>query len=134
MDCTFDCKKNLTIGDNSVINSKCRLDPRGGIVIGNNVSISNEVIILTADHDLSTPALDGRVRGVKIADYVWIGTRAIIMPGVKIERGAVIAAGALVAKDVGAFDVVAGVPAKVIKRRESNTTLHYSASYRRLFQ
>jgi len=133
LDCTFDCSKNLVIGNNCVINGGCRLDTRGGISIGDNVSISAEVIILTADHDLNE-GMAGRNRGVVIEDYVWIGTRALIMPGVTLGRGAVVAAGAVVTKNVEEFAVVAGVPAKTIKTREFDTDSQLVISYKRLFQ
>lgn len=64
MGCTFDCSGGLAIGANSVINPKCRLDPRGGLTIGNSVSISNDSIILTADHDMNNN-MEGRVLPVK---------------------------------------------------------------------
>jgi acetyltransferase-like isoleucine patch superfamily enzyme len=128
----FDCAENLVIGENSVINAKCRLDNRGGIFIGQNVSISQEVLILTADHDVSASDFAGRSFPVTIEDYVWIGTRAVILPGVTIGKGALIAAGAVVTKDVIPYAIVAGVPAKVIKMRR--TDLNYETKYRRLFQ
>ncbi|MBS7566453.1 acyltransferase [Mucilaginibacter sp. Bleaf8] len=133
MDCTFDCGTLLSIGESSVINRGCRLDPRGGISIGSNVSISNGVTILTADHDMDNN-MEGRNRQVTIEDYVWIGTNAMIMPGVSVGTGAVIAAGAIVTKDVEAFNVVAGIPAKVIKSRARVSTFGYTAAYNRLFQ
>ena len=132
MHCTFDSAKHFFIGNNSVINAKCRLDTRGGITIGENVSISQEVIILTADHDLQSPHFQGRNKEVVIEDYVWIGTRATILPGVRIGQGAVIAAGAVVTNDVMAFSVVGGVPAKIIGKRSEG--LLYSTYYCRLFQ
>lgn len=134
MQCSFDCTKTLWIGANSVINSKCRMDTRGGIKIGNNVSISSDVVILTADHDMDNENMDGRNKGVIINDYVWIGTRATLLPGVNIGYGAVVATGAVVTKDVPPYGVAAGVPAKVIKYRNSNNGFNYTANYRRLFQ
>ncbi|MCE7066129.1 acyltransferase [Dyadobacter sp. CY326] len=132
--CTFDCAGSLQIGRNSVINANCRIDNRGGISIGQNVSISNDVIILTADHDMETLDLQGRTRAVVIQDYVWIGTRAMIMPGIVIGKGAIVAAGAIATKNVNPFDVVGGIPAKVIKRRPESETYPYNASFKRLFQ
>ncbi|MEJ7560469.1 MAG: acyltransferase [Pedobacter sp.] len=132
MHCSFDCAKNLSIGKNSVVNAKCRLDNRGRIVIGENVSISQEVLILTADHDVDAADFAGRSLTVHIEDYVWIGTRAIILPGITIGKGALIAAGAVVTKDVIPYAIVAGVPARVIKMRR--TDLKYETKYRRLFQ
>lgn len=132
MHCSFDCTKSFSIGDGSVINARCRLDARGGITIGDNVSVSQEVIILTGDHDISLPDFGGRNRPVVIEDYAFIGTRAMILPGVTIGRGAVVAAGAVVSKDVPPFAVVAGVPAKVVKERRKD--LNYSVEYFRKFQ
>lgn len=132
MNCKFDCAKNLDIGYNVVINSGCRLDNRGHIKIGNNVSISQDVCILTADHDVSSETLNGRNKIVEIYDYAFIGTRAMILPGVKIEKGGVVAAASLIHKNVAENNVVGGVPAKFIKLRNPN--YNYQVNYKRLFQ
>ncbi|WP_317171782.1 acyltransferase [Spirosoma validum] len=132
MNSTFDCAGGLILGDCSVINSSCRIDTRGGVFIGKNVSISQEVIVLTADHEIDSPNFKGRTKSVTIYDYVWIGTRVTILPGVIIGKGAVVAAGSLVTKDVQPYAVVAGVPAKFLKFRSKN--LEYNISYKRLFQ
>lgn len=131
MDAWFDSKKNFSMGKNSVINQKCRLDNRGCITIGDNVSISAEVCILTADHDLQSYDFAGRIRPVIIEDYVFIGTRAMILPGVILGKGCAVAAGAVVTKNVPPFTIVAGIPAKSIGKR--TTDLQYCLNYRRLF-
>lgn len=127
----FDNKRHFKMGKNSIINQKCRLDNRGYIIIGESVSISAEVCILTGDHDPQSPDFLGRVRPVTIEDYVFIGTRAMILPGVTLGKGCYVAAGAVVTKNISPFTIVAGVPAKSIGNRPSN--LKYSASYPRLF-
>jgi len=132
MRCVFDYTKHLSIGENSVINARCRIDNRGGITIGDNVSISSDVTILTADHDMDSPDFAGRIRSVTIEDYAWVGTSAMIMPGVTIGKGAVVAAGSIVTKNVEPYHVVAGIPAKFIKERKRE--LNYTSSYKRLFQ
>lgn len=132
MDCTFDCTTNFSVGRNTVVNAGCRIDNKAGIAIGENVSISQQVMILAADHDMDSPDFAGRNRPVVIEDYVWIGTRAMIMPGVTIGKGAVVAAGAVVTKNVEPYTVVAGVPAKFIKNRSKDLT--YQLSYRRWLQ
>ncbi|MBK0380658.1 acyltransferase [Mucilaginibacter segetis] len=132
MDCTFDCTRHFSLGKNSVINGKCCLDNKSRITIGENVSVSQEVMILSADHDPDSPNFTARDLPVIIDDYVWIGSRAIILPGVHIGKGAVIAAGAVVTADVPPFAVVGGVPAKLIRHR--STDLQYEINYRRLFQ
>lgn len=131
LNCTFDTAGQLSIGSNTVINARCRLDNRGHLRIGSNVSISQEVVILTADHDMNSPFFDGRTKRTSISDYVWIGTRATVLPGVNIGRGAVIAAGAIVTKNVEDYAVVAGIPAKKIGKRSED--LRYTLNYRRLF-
>jgi acetyltransferase-like isoleucine patch superfamily enzyme len=131
MDAWFDSKTNFKMGKNSVINQRCRLDNRGNITIGDNVSISAEVCILTADHDLQSCDFTTRIRPVNIEDFVFIGTRAIILPGVTLGKGSAVAVGAVVTKSVPPFTIVAGIPAKPIGMRPAE--LDYSASYPRLF-
>ena len=126
-----DSRRRLEIGRNSVINQHCRLDSRGGITIGDNVSISAEVCILSADHDLQSPEFVGRERPVRIEDHAFIGTRAMILPGVAIGRGAAVAAGAVVTRDVPPYAVVGGVPARVIGSRTRD--LRYALDHGRLF-
>jgi acetyltransferase-like isoleucine patch superfamily enzyme len=102
------------------------------LVIGNNVSIAGEVRIFTMEHDLDSPDFRETAAPVQIDDFVVIGTRVIILPGVHIGKGAVIASGAVVTKDVQPYTVVGGVPAQFIKNR--NKDLHYSLDFARLFQ
>jgi maltose O-acetyltransferase len=131
--CRFDAAIHLQLGRNSVINSGCRIDTRETICIGSNVAIASEVIILTADHNINAPDFAGRVRPVIINDYVWIGTRAMILPGVVLGEGCVVAAGAVVTKDVSPHEIVAGVPAKKIGQRENLNPFTYQTNYKRLF-
>lgn len=132
MNCRFDCARGLAIGACSVVNYGCRLDSRGGLRIGNNVSISEEVCILTSDHDPRTDDFRGRSRPVVIEDYVFLGTRAMILPGVTVHRGAIVAAGAVVSRDVPALGIVGGVPARPIGTRTAR--LAYTADYSRSLQ
>ena len=131
MGAQFDTKGDFKLGDNSTINQDCRLDNRGGLEIGNNVSISANVCVLTADHDPQSADFAGRNRQVRIADYVFVGTRAMILPGVTIGRGAVVAAGAVVTKNVAERSIVAGCPAKEIGTRQAD--LNYEINYGRFF-
>jgi maltose O-acetyltransferase len=110
-------KRGITIGRRSVINQQCCLDGRGGLTIGNNVDVSAGVWILTDSHDMHDPLFPEVLAPVRIEDHVWIGSRATILPGVTIGEGAVVAAGAVVTGNVAAYDVVAGVPARVIGTR-----------------
>jgi len=93
------------------------LDGRGGLKIGNSVSISPDVQIFTAQHDMNDLDFKSVYNPVIINDYAWIGTRAMLLPGVHIGKGAVVAAGAVVTKDVPEYTVVGGVPARPIKER-----------------
>lgn len=111
-----DYGKNITIGANVFINSGCCFQDQGGIEIGNHVLIGQQVVIATLNHDLIPEKRGNMVPSpVHIEDDVWIGAHATILPGVTIGRGAVIAAGAVVTKDVPEYAVVAGVPAKIMK-------------------
>jgi maltose O-acetyltransferase len=112
----------LRVGEYCRINRDCTLDARGGLTIGDNVSISPEVAILTAQHFYDDPAFALDNRAVVIGDHAWIGTRAMVMPGVTIGRGAVVAAGAVVTRDVAPLDIVGGIPAKPIGRRTIDPT------------
>lgn len=132
MHCTFDCAEGLSVGKFSIIHAGCRIDPRGGVRIGNRVQVSQQAMIITADHLMNSPVFESRQRPVVVEDYAWIGPRAIILPGVTVGRGAVVAAGAVVNKNVEPYTMVGGVPAKVIGER--NTELSYGDHYSRLFQ
>jgi acetyltransferase-like isoleucine patch superfamily enzyme len=110
-------RDGLTIGAYSRINRNCCLDARGPLRIGDNVSISPEVTILTAFHRVDDPKFRVESRPVVIEDHVWIGSRATILSGVTLGRGSVVAAGAVVSRDVGPLEIVGGVPARPIGKR-----------------
>lgn len=113
-------RNHIIIGDNCIINPNCLFDGRKGqIIVGNNVSISSDVIIYTLQHKVDCDNFSTKSGNVCIEDYVWIGARVIILPGVKIGRGAVVAANSVVTKDVQSMDMVAGSPARLIRRRKS---------------
>lgn len=117
----FGTGRGIELGDNSGLGLKCRV--RGPLKIGNDVMMEPEVVILTGGHKYDRLDIAMRIQGDKqtiqtvIGDDVWIGTRAIIMPGVKIGNGVVIGAGAVVTKDTPDYAVVGGVPAKILKFR-----------------
>lgn len=110
----------MKVGANTIINRRCTLDGRGGFTIGRNVSISPEVMILSATHQMDDPGFKTVYKPVSIEDYAWVGSRATVMPGVTVGKGAVVAAGAVVTKDVAPFSVVGGIPAKQIATRSQN--------------
>ena len=114
-----DYGQNISLGKNVFINSGCCFQDQGGIEIGNNVLIGQQVVLATLNHDLQPDKrANMQPSPIKIGNDVWIGAHATILPGVTIGDGAVIAAGAVVTKDVPKNTVVAGVPAKVIKKIE----------------
>lgn len=131
MGAIFDCAGGLSIGDGSTVNARCRLDARGGLRIGSCVSIADDCRLLTADHDPRDPAFNGRQRGIEIEDYVWVGAGTIVLPGVRLGRGCVVGAGAVVTRDVAPFTIVAGNPARPIGERPRD--LKYRTDYRRWF-
>lgn len=110
--------QRISIGKTCNINKRVILDGRNGLTIGNNVDIAQDVNIWTEQHDYNSPTFQAVGAPVIIEDYVWLASRSTILPGVTIGRGAVVACGAVVTKDVPALSIVGGVPAKVIGRRE----------------
>jgi acetyltransferase-like isoleucine patch superfamily enzyme len=115
--------ENLRIGRGTKINAYCNLRFRKGtIAIGANVLLAQSVTILANSHrfeDRDTLILNQGelVADVKVGDDVWIGVNAVIMPGVRIGDGAVVGANSVVTRNVGAYEVWAGIPAKKIKDR-----------------
>lgn len=115
---------NIQIGQDTIVGEDSILDGREKLTIGNHVDIASEVMIYNSMHDIEDPDFKAISKQVVIDDYTFIGPRAIILPGVKIGKGAVVAAGAVVTKDVEDFKVVAGIPAEVIRERK-NKNLNY---------
>jgi maltose O-acetyltransferase len=152
----FNLPSGVEIGHNTIIGNDAFLDGRfkrvwkGGegkieryindflhpkkrpLKIGNNVSIAGEVRIYTMEHDIDDPHFQEIEGNVTIDDYVVIGTRVTILPGVHIGKGAVIASGAVVTKNVEPYTVVGGVPAREIKKRSED--VDYTLRFFRLFQ
>lgn len=115
-----DFGKNLHIGDRVFINSCCHFQDQGGVWIGDESQIGNGVEFATLNHDLDPDRRkDLCARPIVIGKRVWIGSHATILGGVTIGDGAVVAAGAVVTKDVPPRTVVAGVPAKPMKKVRS---------------
>lgn len=107
----------IKIGQYSHINRACLLDGRGGIEIGNSVSVSHNVSIVTGSHDIQSPKFLGVFKPITIDDYAFIGIGATILQNVHIGKGAVVCAGAVVNKDVEPYEIVGGVPARHIGTR-----------------
>lgn len=123
----------IQIGQGSILGDNIFLDGRDKLIIGSHVDIASGVMIYNSEHDINSDDFHAISGPVEIEDFVFIGPRAIILPGVRIGKGAVIAAGAVVTKDVGEFQIVGGVPAEVIGERKIKD-LHYRLGRARLFQ
>lgn len=107
----------ISIGDGSIIGNDAILDGRLGIKIGKNVNFSTGVWIWTVQHDYKDPDFIDIGGAVNIGDNAWLSCRVIVLPGVTIGEGAVVAAGSVVTKDVLPYTVVGGIPAKEIATR-----------------
>lgn len=125
--------KNISIGVGTIIGYGAFIDGREKVVIGSHTDIASEVMIYNSEHDLKDPKFKAISAPVTIGDYCFIGPRVIIMPGVNIGKGAVVAGGAVVTKDIDDFAIVGGVPAKFIATRQiKNPSYHLGRP--RLFQ
>ena len=125
--------KNVYIGDHVVINKRVMLDGRKAkLIIGANVDIAQETNIWTLEHEVNDNMHKVNGADVIIDDHVWIASRVTILPGVHIGRGAVIAAGAVVSKDVPELEIWGGVPAHKIGMRKNE--LIYENNYSPWFQ
>ncbi len=110
--------RGIEIGEDTIIGDHSFLDGRDRLKIGDHVDIASQVLIYNSEHDLEAEDFNAITAPVEINDYAFVGPRAIILPGVKIGKGAVIAAGAVVTKDVEEFKIVGGVPAREIGERK----------------
>ena len=123
----FGSGRSLSIGDNSGLGINFSVMGGGKIVIGKNVMIGPDVLLVTSNHDFSSTDTCMIEQGSKtpekitIGDDVWIGARAIILKGVAIGSGAIVGAGAVVTKAVPDWAIVAGNPARVLKSRKTGT-------------
>lgn len=118
MGAVFYYPPNISIGNDTIIGEHTVLDGRDKLIIGNHVDIASEVMIYNGEHDVNDQNFKAKFAPVIIEDYVFIGPRVIVLPGVTIKKGAVVGAGAVVTKDVDEFTIVGGVPAKLISERK----------------
>lgn len=111
-----DCGKNIAVGKNVFINSGCKFQDQGGIVIDDGALIGHNVVLATLNHSLAVRDRQDLIPGpIRIGKNAWIGSNVTILPGVTVGDGAVVAAGAVVTKDVPAYTVAGGVPARVLR-------------------
>jgi len=121
------CVGRIIVGSNSTINFGSFIDARKGVIIGDNVMVAHNVKIYTLGHDYNCPDFSLKGAKVKIENNVCIFSNVMIMPGVVIAEGGVVLPGAIVTKNVEAFTVVGGVPAKKISNR--NKRIDYKIEY-----
>jgi acetyltransferase-like isoleucine patch superfamily enzyme len=112
---------NMQLGNNLSIHQMCYIDATGGLTIGSDVAIAHSTTIMTTDHDYSNPSVttrdaEGFTGPVQIEDDVWVGAGVRILSRVKIHAHSVVAAGAVVTRDVPENSIVAGVPARRLKK------------------
>lgn len=122
---------NITIGENSRIGHHAILDGRKGLAIGDNVNLSTGVWIWTLQHDPQSPCFATQGGPVVVEDYAWLSCRVTVLPRVRIGKGAVVAAGAVVTRTVDPFTIVGGVPAVPIGQRNRN--LRYQLQWHQPF-
>ena len=121
--CRFLYGPGVRLGERCVINHGCLFDGRRfAIRVGNDVSIGPEAAILTLGHDPRSDDFADRGGTVSIGNHVWIGYRAVVLPGVNIGEGAVVGAGAVVSRDVAPYTIVVGNPARTIGERAKHLT------------
>ncbi len=130
---SFYYPRNISLGDDTIVGERVVLDGRDVLKIGSHVDIASEVMIYNCEHNVEDENFSAQCGKVIIEDYVFIGPRAIILPGITIGRGAVVGAGAVVTKDVPPFAIVGGVPAKIIGERK-NKELRYKLGRARWFR
>jgi len=120
---------HLRIGDFTHINRGCLIDCRGGVSIGDNVSVSYNVSIISGSHDIDSKNFMGKYLPIKIEDNVWLGAGCTILQGITVGKGAVISAGSVVTKDVPEYTIVGGIPAKEIRKRRKDLDYHCIWNY-----
>lgn len=113
--------ESLELGTNISIHEMCYIDAYGGIKIGDDVSISHSVSMLSFDHDISSASIKYKdaspIKGpIEIKNNIWIGAGVKILKNVKVSSNSVVAAGAVVNREVNESSLVAGIPAKEIKK------------------
>ena len=119
----------LELGDGTFV-GRASLYCTGGVRIGRNVNVSDGAVIITAKHDVNSPQFEARYEPITIEDWAWIATNAIVLAGVTIGEGAVVAAGAVVTKDAAPYTIVGGNPAKVIGERKKQKFDYVPGNYR----
>ena len=127
--CEFYAPENIIFGKNCTVGDSCFLDGRSGLRFGDSVNLGSHVSVYTREHAVDSS--DFAETGVSVGDHAWIASHAVVLPGIKIGEGAVVAAGAVVVKDVAPFTMVGGNPARLIRERSHDLT--YKLGYAKRF-
>lgn len=114
--------RKVEIGHDVLLNADTKIGGQAGVTIGNYVQLSYNVNIVSVNHAYQDPTVPIKKQGeygksINIEDDVWIGANVVILPGVTVGRGAIVAANAVVVHDVAPYSIVGGIPAKLIKFR-----------------
>ena len=123
--------ERIRVGEHCTIGDSCFLDGRDGLTIGDSVNLGSHVTIYTRQHDVDSSDFAEVGGPVSIGDHAWVASHAIVLPGVTIGEGAVVAAGSVVTKDVAPFTMVGGNPARYIRDRSRDLT--YRLGYAKRF-
>jgi maltose O-acetyltransferase len=127
----FYAPERIRVGEHCTIGDAAFLDGRSGLTIGDNVNLGSHVTIYTRQHAVDSPDFAEVGAPVVIKDYAWVSSHSILLPGVTVGEGAVVAAGAVVARSVPAYTVVAGNPARQVRQRSQGLT--YELGYAKRF-
>lgn len=125
--------QHIEVGEDTIIGENAVLDGRDKLIIGDHVVIASDVMLLNSQHEINDELFSPSTSPIIIEDYVFIGPRVIVQPGVRVGKGAILAAGAVVTKDVPPYSIVGGVPAKIIGERKLKN-LHYKIGRARWFR
>ena len=115
----------ISIGDNTIVGDDCLLDGRGGLTIGKNVNFSSKASVYTEQHLVNDPSFKSEKKPVVIEDRAWISSNSVVLPGVNVKEGAILASGGVATKDLESFTIYGGVPAKAISSRNKNVSYEF---------
>jgi len=127
------CPWNIIIGNNSIIGDHAILDARYGIYIGDNVNLSTGVWMWTLQHDVNAEdfTTSGQEGSIYVGNRAWISSRTVLLPGISIAEGVVVASGAVVTKSIKtSFSIWGGVPAKIIGKRNEHLNYEFDGNHR----
>ena len=128
VDVRFSGRRHMRIGAHSIVNNGCRIDNRGQVTLGDSVSLSYGTTIYTKGHAIDSRDFRTVSAPVTIQDKVWVCAGATVLPGVTLHEGSVVLTGSVVHKDVSAYEVVGGNPAKHVRDRSRD--LDYEIDFR----